>query len=145
MFRTLILSALLGVGLVGCSQPVRIAGGGSLPSGEGQAHFGFSVNTCGDHIRGQMTYVDMIRNVAVHGVVNDALECVGDACNACSAGDVQVNMDVRSLDKTHPGWGTAVACVSGADHMAVTFLTGPFKGYSNSGDVKGNLNFHDCQ
>jgi hypothetical protein len=139
-------TALLAIGMAGCgSNPVKITGGGSLPKESGTAHLGFTVNTCSqDKVRGQMAYVDMHQGIAAHGEVRRTIECTGDSCNNCDAGDVQVNMEYRSLMSGNPGSGDVIACVSGGKHLSVDFRNGPFAGYTAEGDVRGNVQLHEC-
>jgi len=105
------------------------------------------------------------------GFVDDAGECTADtgaaglvvACDqtgiavpvgfcAPDASNLGVDIVYVSTNPKNPGEGVAVACVhdggeggsSSGDLFAVRVLTGPFTGYVNSGQIKGNMQQGIC-
>ncbi len=70
------------------------------------------------------------------------------------AADFEVDVSYRSTNPAFPGNGQALACVSdngqgskstGPDVAFVQVVSGPFAGYTNFGDVQGNIQHHKCK
>lgn len=109
--------------------------------------------------------------VKMNGTLADATKCVSgspgfvtNACHVCAAikgivppgvspeGVYGLDVNYRSTNPKCPGIGAAVVCVvdggegfnATADAAAVRVQTGPFAGYSNEGEVQGNIQAHLC-
>jgi hypothetical protein len=123
---------------------------------------------------GHLTYHDKGYPLRLEGHVTGGAQCVNDggepsaACVQCQAVAIDklgwssfpvadlgyAEITYRSQDKrNNPGTGTAFVCVAdfgeGAnaddpDFLYINVETGPYGGYENWGEVKGNINQEDC-
>jgi hypothetical protein len=151
-----ILAAFLLVGLAGCAG--KYTGGGWLPSAGdgGKANFGFIADSCDGigAVEGNFNYHD--KNgfepaVKMKGEVLWAQDC-GLLCDL-GACDYLAKVSYRSTNPKARGEGIATFCVfdggegahaAAPDHIGIYVATGPFAGYYNEGQVKGNIQDHGC-
>jgi hypothetical protein len=172
--RTLPLLAWMA--LAGCTVlgPIKLTGGGSLPSAGGlqKAVVTLIADTCASLPRGRITYADptsvefeKVGGVSFRADVVKAGFCIGDPdpsnpefieCN-CPLSPALVG-DYTSTNTTAPGSGKLYACFSpikddtkqGSDkHIVmvdeVRLVGGPFNNYINKGVMEGNIQTHACK
>lgn len=157
--------------LSGCAEPAKVTGGGWIPSAEtGKANFGFKGDSCSGPVTGQFNYHDknaQAGGVKVQGEVVTAVKCLADSdlgslpapefCSTvCALGvglpALGVEVNYRSTNPNARGSGTAFACVADngeganatSDLAAIAIVSGPFTGYTNAGEVQGNIQEHKC-
>ena len=140
----------------------KVTGGGWLPStieDGGKANLGFVINTCDPaNPKGNFNFHDLSYTPSVKakskidGLYQPALgECLlvdgTDLATTCTGGTQALAVfDYKSKNKKDaPGTGKACVCMDSLSFdMQITFISGPFDGYSNSGSLKGNINNHGC-
>ena len=161
MLKISILAVFLLAGLAACAG--KYSGGGWILSDlqdGGKANFGFIADSCDvvwdDGIGtfdGVFNYHDKSLRPAVkmHGDVVWAQEC-GPFC-AIDDCDYIINVDYRSTNPKARGEGSAIVCLFDGgegskavapDHIGIFVSSGPFEGYYNEGEVKGNIKNHGC-
>src|SRR5262245_24533001 len=151
--------------------PMKMTGGGWIPSAAdlpgAKANFGFNASHCTvDTFEGHFNYHDKSApsfqpgGVKMNGDVVSAFLCTGADCPpGCEVNSLVAEVEYRSTNPKFPGTGTARACVvdngegahaTAPDYAVITVGSGPFgpmrgrAGYANSGNVQGNIQFHDC-
>ena len=144
--------------------PVKISGGGWIPSVMGlpaKANFGFNAAHCtATTFSGNFNYHDKHARdfqpggVKMNGAVVDATQCVDGPCaSGCPKDSFEAVVEYRSTNPRFPGNGTARACVAdngegskaeSDDRALITVVDGIYAGYSNQGDVHGNIQLQGC-
>lgn len=166
-------AALALLSLTAC-MPVKVNGGGSLPSTSGnsadKAQIQINADTCikGNgskfKVTGKFSVND--RNAAgwagVGGVkfTSDrlvAFECLStcneppELCDRCPLGTSQITYTYTSSNKNAPGTGSGYSCVwsflngnNQIDGAIIHVDDGPYGGYETSGGLQGNFNVSPC-
>ena len=140
----------------------KVTGGGWLPSASedgGKANLGFVINTCDPaKPKGNFNFHDLNYTPSVKAKSKidglyppESEECLlvdgTDLAETCTgATQALAVFDYKSKNKKDaPGTGKACVCMDSLNFdMQITFISGPFDGYSNSGSLKGNINNHGC-
>jgi hypothetical protein len=160
--------AMVVIGLLaaGCSQRLAMSGGGSMAStGPStkylKANLGFDANNCyGDinDVTGTFNYHDKgassfepKNGVMMTGTVV-AQNPYGNDCDVFGNGDsALVLIDYVSTNPRLSGHGDAVACVwdtgegrNPHGYAWIEVTSGPYDGYTNYGEVKGNIQSESC-
>ena len=159
-------------GLVGCANPGKVTGGGSVVGDDGEklATFAVHADTCSGDLnaaQGRMNWVDQARDVKMNGTMTAHAVCVSEQdwqgtwvaadCEWCAGslgyGAELAYFDYRSTNPRAPGDGVGVACVkdngegSGnvdGDRLILSVGSGVYAGYGASGRVRGNVQSHAC-
>lgn len=164
--KTSILLACMVLTLLFISACDRATGGGRLDGVNGQASFGFNADGCDfPAFKGQIQYGAKDGGQKFHGEANYARQClVGGDCPVCdplrislgfplTLGDYEVGINYDSTNPAIPGSGTATLCVTdngegvnsaGADTGIISVSSGPYAGYLNYGEIRGNIQQHKC-
>ena len=182
-FGIALIALLFLAGMSGCAGPVKVTGGGTMPSaidGESglNANFGFNGMGCPGigynwNITGHFNYLDKYAEISydecsggvkLNGEVIDAAACDGSLyvpsfCYDCTGfvGDEPYYAVIFSYASTNPKCGhretgEGFACVKdngeGAnaepDEACIEITEGPYAGYTNCGEVQGNIKARPC-
>ena len=149
----------------GCAY--KVTGGGWIPSADDpleKANFGFGANGCEAYkieddwvnFKGRFNYHDRTAGVMMLGEPTAVTRCSRIGCRymrtrVCPSGYL-LGLDYRSTNPKDRGEGTAGVCVydngegvnADPDFLAIYVEGGPYDGYSNEGDVQGNIQKHEC-
>jgi hypothetical protein len=158
--------------LVGCANPGKVTGGGSVVGDDGTKIATFAVNadTCSGDLnaaQGRMNWVDQTRDVKLNGTMTAHAVCVSEQdwqgswfapdCEWCAGsfgyGAELAYFDYRSTNPKAPGTGSGVTCVKDngegkgnldGDRLIMSVTSGVYGGYGASGRVRGNVQSHAC-
>lgn len=171
MKKTILLACALGLA-AGCGEEGKVTGGGSLLDADGnkQATVAFNAQDCNGSIKGQIQFNAKDEGVKFHGDVTNVTDCAIldldspetgfcdiDPAFGCIAGEYSVEFDYRSTNPAVDGEGAGFACISdtplddnggnGAfvvDAFRFLAVDGPYAGFSQAGEVRGNVQEHAC-
>jgi len=132
--------------LVGCDNPKKFTGGGTLDSVAGcgeKANVGFVLNACKDPATLNFVYQDKADGVKMKG---------GDILGyKYYMGEKWIKVSYKSMSKDEPGEGEAKVTFKdkgegNGEHgwVKIYVETGPFAGYFNMSFVDGNVQKHEC-